>query len=342
MKLKQSIINLAVLSALGMGVVNEAAASVYAVSTIEIQNLSVFITEDGVTPSSNVTVRSFNYALNNTAALNNVGAFTTNTCGGSVASNNCGPSGSVLDVAPANAPGNTVVSANNAFALQGPGADQYSRSDSVIYTSQLSSAGIDVTHQQQGTESELQNGISASATSNIQSITGLTFAFTVATPGNMVLSFQANAYMQASSNDPEGQNQSAQANIAVSGTLQRDVVDANYQQYAFSPDGTGVSSCIALGLGATCSELADAADIGGNNIGISTDPAFSSFSTGGFGNYRVVFSGLKAGDYTFTLRSETSTQLARTTIPEPGVILLMGIGMLGMSLGMRRNGRFVA
>ena len=333
MKLKQSIIQLAVLSALGGGVVGEASASVYGVSTLEVKDLTIV-----VSPAAGSTIRNFNYNLTNTAFLNGVGGATNATCSGTPgagggAGNNCGVA-TALDAPVYNAPGSAPVAANNSFALQGPGASQYSRADSVIYDSQLTFDST--THQQQIAESELQSGTSASANSTIQSVTGFTFTFTVAVPGDITLSFNASAYMEASSSDPLGTNQAAQANMAVIASLARDTGGYFWQ---WTPDGTVNVNCLAGGVGAGCTETADAGNIGSNSVGISTDPTSDIFTTAGFGAYTVKFTGLQAGDHTFTLRSETSTNLSRSTVtvPEPGVTLLLGIGLLGMSLGMRRN-----
>ncbi|MDO9104321.1 MAG: PEP-CTERM sorting domain-containing protein [Methylovulum sp.] len=336
MKLTKSMIPLAVMSALGLGFANQASASVYGVSTLEINNLSIV-----VSPAAGATIRNFNYNLTNTAFLNGVGGATNATCSGTPGlggtTNNCG--GLIaLDAPVYNAPGSTVVAAENSFALQGPGANQYSRADSVIYDSQLTLDAV--THQQQIAESELQSGTSASAASVIQSVTGFTFTFTVEQPGSLTLSFDASAYLEASSNDPNGTNQAAQANIALIGSLAR---DSGGYLWQWTPDGTVNTNCIAAGAGASCTETADADAIGSNSVGVSTDPASDIFTTSGFGSYSVTFNGLTAGDHTFTLRSETSTNLSRTpAVPEPEIMLLLGIALTGFSLNMRRNRKSIA
>lgn len=332
MKLTKSIIPLAVSAALGLGMASEASASVYAVSTLEIDNLSVAILNSDNTPNTTNVVRNFTYTLTNTAFLNGNGGATNDTCGGTPASHDCGVIPPAANAIVYNAPGSTVVAADDSYGLQGPGADQYSRADSVVYTSQLT--GDPTTHQQQIAESELQGGTSASANSTIQSITGFTFDFTVGAEGKLFLDFDASAYLEAFSNDPGGVNQSAQANIAVLGRLSAADGSGFWQ---WNPNGTVDTNCLTGGALASCTEIADGGIIGNNSVGITTDPDSEIYTTGGFDDYTVLFSGLSAGDYTFTLRSETSTQLSRTDIPEPAVNLLLGSSLIALSLGARRR-----
>jgi hypothetical protein len=53
--------------------------------------------------------------------------------------------------------------------------------------------------------------------------------------------------------------------------------------------------------------------------------------------FQVYLTGLSAGSWTLTLNANTSTSLARTAVPEPSMLGLVGIGLLGMGLASRRK-----
>ena len=154
MNIKQSTLAAAVTAAMAMGVSGQAAAYVYAVSSLSIQD--VIIT---VTPAAGASITSFSYNLTNTATLNGVSAIQTGNCFGTPgpggSGNNCGAGGSlatpVLDAAPASSVGtvrgNNIVGAGGTLLPLGP-VGNYGSSDSVIVNSELTlNAGGSDTHQ---------------------------------------------------------------------------------------------------------------------------------------------------------------------------------------------------
>jgi hypothetical protein len=195
MKLKRIALATA-LAALGLGFAGQASADVYAGSSLKIDQLLINFfagdfnttTKTGTSANANVDIRNFQFTLTNNAALNNVGAAPgTNTCFGTIASNNCNVGTPTLDAAATNAPGsafnrvnNQTAGADNSFKWFGLGGGNWSNSDSVIYTSELTSAGANPTNTDQIAEANLSSGgSSASGSSLIKSQTGFTFNFTV-------------------------------------------------------------------------------------------------------------------------------------------------------------------
>lgn len=328
MKIKQSALAVAVTAALAMGASQQAAAYVYGGSTLEVQNLTVNVT--GATVGTQIN--SFQFTATNTATLNNVSSpVMSANCGGlpgapGGTTNNCGPLGTRLDALPANAPGGAPVRANNNFTLFGPGLNQYSNADSVIYQSELTGDGP--THTQQISESELQGGSNARANAEITSTTGFTFRFTVVGGGGLALAFQADPLLRAAiGNDGTFENGNAQANMNASFSLTQ---DATGDAITWSPQGSAANDCtVDAGLaGVVCTETNDQEDLN-RNLSVSSNPADAAYSTAaGFSLFGIDISGLTDGDWTFALNSVTSTSVRR--VPEPGMLALMGIGLLGL------------
>ncbi len=138
MTMKKLTLAAAVAATMGLGVAEQAAASVYARSYLDINDLHILVTEDwGNTnaPSTNVSITSFTFQIDDSAQLNNSNPLTSFGlgCGGtpgvpSGSTNTCGVD-PALTINVANAPGSTVLRGEDDFSIIGPGTDQYANAD---------------------------------------------------------------------------------------------------------------------------------------------------------------------------------------------------------------------
>jgi hypothetical protein len=337
MSFKKSVVTAAVTAALGLGVSGQANAYLYAAAGLSIDALIISITP---TP----TINRFDFTIQDTAVLNGAGDFHSNTCGGTPGANTCGATPAPpLDAPPANAPGGTLVRPNNSttggeFTFFGPLSGftgNFSNSDVEILSAELVNGTP--TSTREIAESLISTASTASASADIQSITGFSITFTT---GGGTFSATANI-------DPdlraaifgEGPGTfSAQANLNGSFTLVQNTGGSGFATW--TPRGTAANDCIASG-GLTCTETADSQNLS-VNVGTTTNNTADNFSwdpnvltATPFG---FIVTGLTAGTYTLTFREAVSTQLARQ-VPEPGTLALIGVGILGVFASMRRRNR---
>ena len=335
MNLKQSVLTAALAATMAMAS-GQAAAYVYADSALSVDNLAIVIT------GGNVTVTTFGFTATNTATLNGVSDATQSAnCGGlpGPGNNNCTLS-PVVDPNAANAPGSSTIRTNNAGApleltSYGTGVGgNYSNSDSVILTAELVNLGSP-TSTRQIAESLLNSGTSASANAEIQSITGFTLDFTVTGgPATLTLNFDADPSLFAQIMNELG-SVFSQANLQTTFNLDR--TDGT-TSVSWTPDGVLNGGCLATG--AACVETADTQDLSiirsiatNGQSQYSYDP-----NTLDLTHFGITITGLTAGDYTLTLDAITSTQIRRTNVvPEPGVLALLGAGLVGAFATTRRR-----
>ena len=304
-------------------------AYVYALSHLEIANLSLSVSGANVS----TTVNGFSFDLTNTATLNGNSAIQSASC------NNfsCNAASPVLDPLPANAGGSTLLRSNNNFAFLGVnGVDSYSGADSVLTNAELVQ-GVP-TNLQQIAESLLNTNGSARANSEIQSNTSLNISFTVAGPGsaNLDLSFAADPDQRAEINGMIG-NYLAQSNMNASITL-RKAGAGPLNFVTWSPAGTLANDCLAILTGSACSETFDNANLNFNtSTATNPDTADNSFEAAQtLENFGIQITGLTAGNYTIALNSLTSTSITRN-VPEPGSLALIGLALAGLGFGASRR-----
>lgn len=310
-----------------MGVAGQANAFVYALSHLEVQDLVISASGIGL-----LAPPTYTFNLTNTATLNAANAIQSASC-----NNFAGPACSVglpvLDAAVANAPGNTLIRAENDFNFLGPtGVHTYATSDSVILTAQLVQ-GLP-TSTRQIAEVEMNSNGSAAANAEIQSNTNLVWTITIA-PGTLSLTFRADPDQKVEINDIPGLY-SAQSNMNATFSLTK---SDGSESITWSPQGTATNDCIADG-GPSCVETADGADLNrnistGTNPSLITNPAFNGGSV--FALFGITISGLSGGRYSLALNALTSANVSR--VPEPGTIALLGAALAGIGFASRRKSK---
>ncbi len=332
--IRKATLAAAVAAAIGIGASGQAAASIYGGSALDIQNLNVAL----VNPTQGTTITSFVFTEKNTATLNGVNAPTQSaSCGGlpgipGGGTNNCNAALPRLDALAANAPGGTVVRANNDFSFFGPGSDTYSNSDSVITQAELTLDGPTATRQI--AESEIQGTGDGQSNAEITSNTGFTMVFTVSGTGGLNVSFQADPYLRAVISALNFLNGNAQANINTSFSL----TDGSGSQVTWTPNGTAANDCSvdAALVGVTCVETADGEDLNRNLSTSSNNTDFKYSVAAGFSNFGISIAGLTDGTWTLAFNSLTSNSV-RAAVPEPGMLSLLGIGLMGLGYTRRRK-----
>ena len=327
MKLIKTTLATGIAAALALGVAGQANASVYASSSLKIQEFKVNITGLAQNP-----IDSYEFTLTTTATLNGASSpVQTNTCSGTTPGSGCNTLPS-LDASAANAPGGTIVRANNDFSFFGPGANTYSNSDSVIYTSEL---GNDVpSSTAQIAESELQGNGAARANAEITSNTGFTFTFIISGTGSLALSFQADPSLYAEINQLAFTSGAAQANMNTSFSLTK---NDGTSEINWRPNGSAGSDCSVTGSVAsvTCAEDNDNADLN-QNLSVTSNPATVQYSrAAGWSLMGITVDGLTDGAWTLAFNGVTSTSVR--TVPEPSVLALLGIAIAGMGAVSRRR-----
>jgi len=329
MNFKKASLALAIVGSATMGFNQEANAGVYAASSLAIQNLAI-----NIAGTTSATINTFTFTTTNSANLNGAtasGGTMDVSCGGSVGSNNCGSS-PVLDATVANAPGGSALLGENTFALLGPGNNSYAVADSVITTAEL--VNFVPTSTNQTAQSELQTTGAARSSAEIQSNTGFSLAFTISGTGSISLSFEADPYLRAYISQIGFLNGSAQANINTSFTLTQ---DQSGEQVRWTPNGTVASDCTSSIVGVSCVETADAIDLNANAT-VSSNPADNELSAAAvFGAFGFSATGLSDGNYTLALNANTSTNTRLTTVPEPNIVALLGMGLLGLGFSSRKE-----
>ncbi len=332
MKIEKKPLLAAVALAVSMGSAGQAAASVYAGSSLDINQLGIAFFDSNGILITNVNP-NFTFNIEDSATLDGVTQAFAAGCD-SIGGTACGAS-PVLGINAANggaAP--APVRANNDYALFGPGSGDYANSNAEITSAQLVTATP--THTQQVSEAELDTtATTGQASTNIQSNTTFTMNFTLTQPGpaTMGITFLGNPEMQSLVNLIAPETGISQANMNTTLTLNSLFSNAFA---TWSPQGTAVNDC--AGLGVVCTETADGEDL---NRTLGTGPANSNLTHSlgtGATSFGLQITGLQAGDWSLTLAALTSVSVVRA-VPEPGLLMLLGSGFAFGAFARRKQRR---
>lgn len=312
------------------GLANQASADVYSLAKVEVTNL--FVAFGGFDESS-AGPGDYQFSSQAGATLNNQ-ASTGNsfvTCNGNFAAGtgNCGDGQGgipVLSGDVANAPNGDSDRAEDTFNVFAEAGGEYSNAESTIFTSTLSSGGLDLTAVSGISESNLVTGTEAAAATTTQSTTSIQVDFTIDEDdaSTLTIGFVAAWMSEARITDPDdGQTQTTISFLSsVTGT---EGAAAGY--FAIWNPGS-VLAC----TGDNCSAI-EAGDL---NETLSTDTVGAPQANNGGGFFQVTLTNLASGTYSVALTLGTSTLIQRNEVPVPGTLLLMGVGLLA-GAGMSRR-----
>lgn len=305
--------------ALGLSLVGNAHAEVYGLSYNNIFNAA--ITPD----NTNVSFDFVNFPPPNSASLA--------VLNGSSAS--FGGAG-FTDAPVVNAPGSTLLRSNNSFTpLAQTGT--YSNADALIVGQQNRAAS---TRLKAVTIAEGRlagvGSTTSSANGTNSSATQYQIVFNVAPAGGaLTLDFNADPYLKVVLGPGTNSGSKAEASLSMSIAIKD---SEGNTVFSWAPNGApgGI-------VGGT--EVADEADL---NLSISQplpgstlfdptgDASFGSGLTLLSNHFNAVTNTLAQGAYTLTFAMASDHALINN-VPEPATLLLMGVGLMGLSFGQRRK-----
>lgn len=314
---------------------HSAQAYVYAGSELNITDLSVVVVQD----NGFAAVTGFGFDASTSAELNGASDGDSASCGGAVGAHDCGVA-PVLAPDVANAPGSGIVRGATDYALSGNTTATYANANAAILTSELSSGLLDLTNASLVSEANLVADGTASASTTTESNTNISFLFNAVGTATITIEFEATLETLAAINN--GIPLTLDANAQYSSQIMASVT-------GLSPGSAGswvsnglVGACDGADSG-SCAETTDDFDL---NVTESTSAGISVFFGTEFGDPSSI-AHVGGGHYAFTFTVDcggvgvecngeinlfaSNAVTVRNSIPEPGSLGLLGLGLLAMT-----------
>lgn len=329
MKMKRSTLAAAVIAAAAIGSAGQASASVYAGAYTAVQDLNLVVYNETTLDQTGISVSNYTFTANSSADLNGGADLDNSTC--STLGTACtGPAPVLQSVA--NGTGSAPVRTLGDFSLFGPSANTYANAGAQIGEAELVTGNP--TTANQIAEAEIQASGFGTAGTTVSSQTSFVFDFAVtSTTAGLTLSFEADPFLHVAVNTDDLLGALAQASISATFSL---LSSDGSVDVTWTPSGnaTGFAACDGVG---SCTELADAEDLTRTISLPPGNPVSLDFSPGaGFGLFNIAISGIPEGSYSLGL-TLTSFVRAEQTVPEPGMLSLLGIGLMGLGASVRRR-----
>jgi len=332
MKIKRSRVAAAITAAVALGSAGQALASVYAGAYTFVSDLNLQVYNETTFDTTGITLGDFTFTANSNADLNGSTDIQNATC--STIGTACTGPAPVLQSA-ANGGGGTATRSGGDFSLFGPGSDTYANSGAEIGDAELVTGSP--TDARQIAEAEIQGSGFGTGGTTVSSQTAFKFDFSVTDPdgpGALTLSFNADPYLRVFVDTLNLVGALAQASISATFSLVNADESVNVSWTPSGGSTTGFSSCEGVG---SCTENADGADLTRTltlPAGNPQDLAYSLAS--GLNAFGISISGIPTGSYSVGL-TLTSFVRAEQTVPEPGMLSLLGIGLLGLGTSRRKR-----